>query len=78
MEQGESHVYVPCLDRSGFAPAGGTHYGMQARVQEETKYWFLTISQKPKMIWGGFVIANSLGSRAAEVGWEGLDYCGFI
>jgi len=44
----------------------GRHYGVQARVQEETKKWFLTFSQKLKVIFGGFAIANLLDSRVAE------------
>jgi len=42
------------------------HYGVQARVQEETKNWFLTFSQRLREIFSGFAIEDSLDSRVAE------------
>jgi hypothetical protein len=51
---------------------------VQARVQEETENWFLTFSQKLKVIFGGFAIANPLDRGAAEVGLKGLDHRGFF
>jgi len=42
------------------------HYGVQARVQEETKNWFLPFSQKLREIFSGFAIKDSLDSRVAE------------
>jgi len=42
------------------------HYGVQARVQEETKNWFLTFSQRLREIFSVFAIEDSLDSRVAE------------
>jgi hypothetical protein len=44
------------------------HIGVQARVPEETKIWFLTFSQWLRVILSGFADANPRDGRVAKAG----------
>jgi hypothetical protein len=41
IEPDTGHACVPCLRRSGYAQAGGTHFGVQARSRYFKKYAIL-------------------------------------
>ena len=57
------NAYQPCLPQAGMS----RYYGVKARVQEETKNWFLLFSQKLREIFSGFAIKDSLDSQVAKI-----------